>query len=114
MKPKTLLGRLWWYIENVLIVLTHPACWIRQDTYSKEYEDWCLDRAVNGTFTNYNGFTVKLDDRTIWIANHPYASWDLRVNNSNISIRPGRAVTIRLQRAMLAAVFATPEKGGQP
>lgn len=114
MKPKTPLGRLWWHIENAWIVLTNPGCWTRLGIYSREFEEWCLDRVVNGTFTNYDGYTVDLGGKSIWIASHPYASWDVWLGRSKAGIRPGRAVTIRLQLAMLAAVFATPEKGGQP
>lgn len=108
MKPKTLLGRFWWHIENAWIVLTNPGCWVRFGVYSKEFEDWCLDRAGKGLFSGYDTYTVKLDDKTIWIANHPYSSWDFYNGRSKAEIRPGRAVTIRLQRAMLATVFATP------
>lgn len=78
-----------------LKVIFTPACWIRNGAYSEAFDAELTRLLDNGaTFENYDRFTAQIGHLTLWVENHPYASftpYDLAMN----AVRPSRATILR-------------------
>ena len=52
---------------------------IYSDNYNKSFDLWCRKSLDDGHyFTEIDNFTAKFNGKTIWIRNHPHASFSLR------------------------------------
>lgn len=61
-------------IDNIKFIVM-PQYWIMNFTYSKVWDTKLNTLLKEHKFTEITGYTVKLDNELIWIANHPYASF---------------------------------------
>lgn len=51
---------------------------IYSEKYSKAFDDWCRKSLDEGHyFTEISNYTAKFNGKTIWISNHPHASFRL-------------------------------------
>jgi len=81
-------SRLW-----ALRALLKPSCWLQNNLYSK-YWDAELVRLINNeSFRNFSRHTVEIGSRTVWISNHPYASFSPYDDHSR-EMRPKRSTVL--------------------
>ena len=81
---KTLYEKVW-----TLFAISY---WMQiySEQYNKSFDAWCRDSLDGGhKFTEINSYTAKLNGKTIWIVNHPYASFSLYEDNK-LSVHPSR------------------------
>ena len=52
-----------------------PSYWLIQNDYSADWDRILNNLLDNHRFTEIDRFTAKLGNRTVWMANHPYASF---------------------------------------
>lgn len=81
-----------------LQAIVTPSCWLRNH---KTDSDW--DRQVNAElnhpiFMNRDEYTVDLNGKTIWVANHPYAS--VRDYSTGVSSTHGRTEKMPSRRTV--------------
>jgi hypothetical protein len=58
-----------------------------------------------GKFTEIGTFEAKLGERTVWIENHPYASFTIHVP---WRVRPSRSTILWAWHCLIEDVFCTP------
>ena len=81
-------------------VLLNPSYWIQHHPYSKSYDKKLNDYLLRYDFENADTpYYAKLGDLTIWIANHPYASYTIRYRND--FIRPSRRTIAKAHKKMV-------------
>ena len=52
--------------------------WYQQNQYNEVYDEWCREQIKSGcAFTDVTEYTAKLSGVTIWIKNHPFASFSI-------------------------------------
>ena len=78
-------------MSNWLLVLLNPACWVQNDDpFSPEWDAELKALIKAGVEPTENtGYEMKLGPYTIWIENHPYASFRCG------KFRPSRATILR-------------------
>ena len=85
-------------------VTIDPRYWIRNSKYSREW-DIQLRKEIedNPVFEATNTgikYDVILNDRCIWVSNHPYASWTIR---NGPDVMPSRRTTYLANKALINA-----------
>lgn len=98
-------------MTNFLWVLFHPSYWFQINSckYSEQ-----LDKSLNqlldeGTpFKILNGYYVQLGSYVLWFRNHPYASFETKIElllteegTIDYKVRPSRRTRARLMAALL-------------
>ena len=81
-------------LSMLLRILTTPSCWIRNYAYSHAW-----DKELNALMDKYNFepstvAVATLGPYTVWIENHPYASFHQYLPNT-IKLLPSRATVFR-------------------
>ena len=71
-------------------VLITPACWIQNYDYSKAWDIKLKKLMEENKFTGLDLYTARLGNQSIWIANHPYASF----TSSYLNVRPKRSTIL--------------------
>jgi len=87
-------------LSNILFVISCPSCWIRAGTYSSNWDREINDLMSKNVFKRSGYCTARLGSRTVWIANHPYASFaDYDNCNSDLPSRETvRKAKVKLDR----------------
>ena len=88
-------------------VLLTPGCWLQNYPYSKEWDKILTDLMKYYSFKlDFDCHTAVLGDRTIWISNHPYASF---TSYYGLRVRPSRRTIFKAREALLRDIFKTDE-----
>ena len=98
MKKETIKIDLSW-IKDIFIqiwVFINPNYWIMNENYSKTWDDELKSLMNEHSFTEIGEYQAKLGNTTIWISNHPYASFTNYTFGRNIS---GRASRLTIYKA---------------
>lgn len=80
-----------------LRVLTTPGCWIQLHPYVDGWDvkcRWLLDNGYR--FYDVKAHTARIGDYTLWISNHPYASFHPYDDCSLNDLRPRRITILQL------------------
>jgi hypothetical protein len=76
-------------VKDFLRVLFTPSCWIQNESYNAVW-DFKLNALMKShRFTNWDGYTARIGEIEVWVANHPYASF------SYGGSRPSRATILK-------------------
>jgi len=76
-------------VMGMLRVMFTPGCWIQNHKYDKEYDEWLTNSMLTHQFVEVGPYDAWLNGRTIWIENHPYASFVYK------DMRPKRITLLR-------------------
>lgn len=76
-------------------VLFTPSCWIQNERFSSVWDEHLNCLAQSESFSQIDGYTARLGNEILWIANHPYASFTSR-RLSGLRMRPKRITILRL------------------
>jgi hypothetical protein len=88
-------------------VLLTPSCWLQNYSHSKELDKWYETKLNEDcSFDGDRTHTAKLDGATVWIGNHPYASFTRIVAGE--TIRPSRAMILRLADKLITDLLNKP------
>lgn len=90
--------------ENwTLLALLTPSCWTQNYNYDEDLDAWlnrCIDNEMPiRVLSKYN---AEVDGVSLWIANHPYASFTTKRNG--VTVRPSRATILRAMAYMKSGV----------
>ena len=64
------MNNLYYFIK----VLLTPTCWLRNSPTSRHWDASVLENLKSPEWSDLQKHTVKLNGKTIWISNYPYAS----------------------------------------
>lgn len=81
-----------------------PTCWIQLGTYSAEFDAWLSRMLRESSFSNFDGYTVRLGNRILWTRNHPYASFRPAPHESP-EVRASRATTLEAMDKLVGETF---------
>lgn len=88
-------------ILDTLTIIINPLHWISNDSYDSQWNEDLNYLLANNNFTDIGECTAKLGNNLIWIANHPYASFQsYGYNISKESGRPSKLTIIRAKRKL--------------
>lgn len=93
-------------MNELLSVLLTPMCWVQNYPYSVEWDLELNKRMAEDRFVRRSDCTAMIGHHTVWIANHPYASF----TNQELSVRPSRMTILKAHRKLLADFLTTPPK----
>lgn len=91
------MNKFLYWVSAVVFGLLTPSMWLRNHSTDQALDEWfreCLSAGVH--FTNIGSCTARLKGVTVWIANHPYASFT--VDGSGL---PSRLTVYRLQKLLM-------------
>lgn len=83
-----------------LITLLNPLYWIQVQKYSFVWDKKLNELMKDNNFTEITEFTAKIGCVTVWIANHPYGSFNIY----RCGFRPSR-ITIYLAMKKLKSDY---------
>ena len=84
-------------MKTLLKILLNPSCWMRLGRTSKVWDRQVQELMATHKFTNYNGYTAKLGNFVIWVANYPYSyGYWVGPDLSEKSPLPSRATVFEL------------------
>lgn len=89
------------WILDPLWILVHPSYWMQNESYNAEWDkelNELMDAGSDVDVTDSFGYTIMLNKRIIWIANHPYASARPMEKFRTLRIRPARTTIRRLEK----------------
>lgn len=88
------------YLSGVLRVLFTPSCWIQVSRYSKSWDKELNDLMETHKFEKFDGFIARIESRKVWVANHPYSSFDIYTVKP-LDVRPKRITILRAYDKLL-------------
>ena len=100
-------------IIGYLRVLFSPGCWMTVGRYSKIWDERLNDLMRLHSFEAVDRFTAKIGPETVWIRNHPYASFKTYRIGAAGPI-PKRITMLKAMDQLDADSFAPVEKGQTP
>lgn len=96
------------YLYSVLLpyifVLVSPGYWVSIYPYNKQVDKILLKLLEEGTcFTNITTYTAKFGPYTLWIENHPAASFSIYSSStaSKVSVLPSRYTRKKLMDKLI-------------
>lgn len=87
-------------IKNYLSILTTPSCWLRNYPSSRALSAKLNKLLDNPEFTDFTGYTVKLNGEKFWVSNYPYAYGSPYYAGHELEQLPNRATVFRLHEAL--------------
>ena len=81
------------YLILKIRVLFMPSCWIQPYPYSETYDQWLKKVLKTHKFKVENQYEATIDGETVWIENHPYASFTKPHGFVN-RVRPARSTIL--------------------
>jgi hypothetical protein len=87
---------------NFLRVIFTPSCWIQNNPYCAAWDAELKRLVETEKFVFLNRHHAKIGKHTVWIANHPYASFSV----DGCDIRPSRSTILRAMDKLRAEQFA--------
>lgn len=76
-------------------VLFTPSCWIQNSRYSAPWEARLASAMETERFNKCDGYRAQLGSLSVWIENHPYASFTPG-SRTLLQVRPRRITILRL------------------
>lgn len=93
----------WWTLRALL----KPSCWLQNHHYSKWWDEE-LTRLIGSERLDVAGrCTAKIASRTVWISNHPYASFT-PYEDATPEVRPKRSTILWAWSCLEADAFRMP------
>lgn len=86
-------------------VLTTPSCWPQNESYSTFWNAKLNMLLDTEEFTDITQHTAKLGNTTVWIANHPYASFTPRNSICSFPVRPSRRTILKAHDKLMRSIF---------
>jgi len=83
-------------IINIRILLT-PLYWLLNYPYDKKWDKELNELLKKHKIEIYDGFTIKLGDKSIWVRNYPYA-YGILYDNGLKTNRPSRLTIFKLNK----------------
>lgn len=91
-------------IKEVLFTLFSPFYWLQNFDYSFVWDSKLNSLMNEFEFEIMSEFTAKLGDTTIWIGNHPYASFTPYgkggIERGRLCVRPSRLTIFRAMKKL--------------
>lgn len=84
-------------IKDVWLVFRHPTCWVRCEPTCKTWDAYLRSLIGRYQFSEIKQHTAQLGPVTLWISNHPYASFTPELKFYPV---PSRATAIRLGKKL--------------
>lgn len=63
------------WLKLKLRVLFTPSCWVQNYPYCATHDRWLLRALATHEFEEVDRFEASIAGKTLWIENHPYASF---------------------------------------
>jgi hypothetical protein len=80
----------------------HPSYWIQNYPYNSEWDKWLNEAMDKDKFVIISKFEASISGVTIWISNHPNASFTPYTNSSILNmVRPKRSTIVRAWEKLL-------------
>ena len=92
-------------------MLFSPACWLTVGRYSKVWDDRLNDLMRNHRFEIIDRFTAQIGPESVWIRNHPYASFKICGGGRETGPIPKRITMLRAMDRLDNDSFVPVEKG---
>lgn len=85
-----------------------PLYWFLSYKYSREWDEK-LSQLIedNYCFEEITHYTAKINGITVWVSNHPYASF--YIYNPEIRVRPSRLTIERAHRHLIKSIIKNNE-----
>jgi hypothetical protein len=94
---------------GLLRVICTPSCWIQIHPFSAEWDRQLNQLMREHRFKNVGSHTATIGAFTVWIENHPNASF--APHNMNVlSVRPLRATILKAYDKLAYDFFAAPRE----
>lgn len=76
-----------WLKWTFKVIIT-PSCWLQNQEYSELWDKGLLHEMQNNKFVvEADGYYAEIGTLTVWVANHPYASF---TPYGGVKVRPSR------------------------
>lgn len=97
-------------IYDILWAAVHPKFWIMIEPYSREWDEFLLDKMKNQRmFTIVSRYVAHIDGTYIWIEDYPYGAF---TRYSGPEFRPARRTIAKLQKWLSLSMSS--QKVGDP
>lgn len=90
-------------LKEIIRVLLTPTCWVQVDEYSAVWDAKLNVLMRTHRFTHIGEYTAEIDGITVWIANHPYASF--HPYGHGPKVRPRRATILAAHDKLLNDIY---------
>jgi len=87
-------------MKRWLRVLFTPSCWLQNNTYNAAFDKWLRARLADSNFENIGIYHATIGGVRLWVANHPYASFNLEEGVCG-GYRPSRATVLEAMDALM-------------
>ena len=92
-------------MKDFLRVLLTPSCWVQNCSYSRMWDAHLQELIAKETFVSIGHYTAKIGGITVWVANHPFASFTPH-GLPFLNVRPSRATLLKAHDKLLSDVLA--------
>lgn len=95
-------------VMDFLKILFTPSIWVQNHEYSEVWDTRLNAYMEKYKFTEVSKYTAKLGPLTIWISNHPYASFTCY--EPKLEVRPSRATILKAHAKLVSDCVRDIEK----
>lgn len=88
-------------VRCALFTVFHPSYWMMNHPYSRRWDTILRDLLARGKYEKPGNFTWNVGGISVWVENHPYASFQ----PEEVNIRPSRLTIHEARKVFLAAHF---------
>lgn len=81
----------------IKVILT-PTCWLQNESYSEAWDELLLKLMEEHKFIHINQYVAKIGNVTVWIENHPYASFTFF---NIVKCRPSRRTILMAHKKLM-------------
>ena len=91
-------------LKEFFFVLFHPSYWYQIYPYNEYWDAYCKSLLNSGNqFTNITLYRATLNNKSIWIENHPYASFT--IGKGQFRVRPSRYTIYKLHQRLISSII---------